>query len=95
MQYQQGPCRSIVQRDLQLSRKVAEAEVGLERWCLLKSAGVCTLLANEVKSVQTVLVPTGVYVSRLGDRGGQWSLAAILFLEKCPKYPCPSSIHSD
>lgn len=42
-----------------------------------------------------VLAPTGVTVSRLGDRTWKWYLRVLLFLEKSRNDPCPSRIWSE
>lgn len=48
-----------------------------------------------MESVGAVLVPPAVPVSRLQGREGKWYLPALLFLEKSPKDPCPSSTGSE
>ena len=61
-------------------------------WPRLYGVGVAGLpLANYVEDIGTVLVLTGVCVSRLGSGGGKWCPAASLFLYD----PCPSSTYSE
>ena len=45
----------------------------------------CNLLGNKC---WPILVPTGIYVSRLGGWGRKWHLPALLFLEKSPSDSC-------
>lgn len=62
--------------------------------CLQKNAGVRHAVSKLGIKYCAVWFLQG-YVSRLENEEGKWSLKALLFLEKFPKDPYPSSTHSD